>query len=295
MQDRYFRPPNEAQSYLIRVMHGCPHNKCTFCNLFKKVRFKKIPFEEIQAVIDKDIEEFDPNFVAYIKSIYLEGGDPLVLKAENLLRVMEYAKKCFPSVDRFASYATARFTAQKKQEDLDALGRSGLRRVYVGLESGNDLILEKTHKGCTRKDLIRAGEKLGKAGIEVDVSMMLGIGGKELSRVHAMETADIINNISPACIRIRTFTPKVDTALGEDYQAGRFSFMGAHDILRELQTMVEHITTDTQLLSEHWTDLIWFNARVPAEKEIVLHQIRKALEEPPETFLPPMTLNASRG
>ena len=123
MQDRYFRPPNEAQSYLIRVMHGCPHNKCTFCNLFKKVRFKKIPFEEIQAVIDKDIEEFDPNFVAYIKSIYLEGGDPLVLKAENLLRVMEYAKKCFPSVDRFASYATARFTAQKKQEDLDAIGQ----------------------------------------------------------------------------------------------------------------------------------------------------------------------------
>jgi radical SAM superfamily enzyme YgiQ (UPF0313 family) len=293
-EERYFRPPSEANSFIIRVMHGCPHNACTFCNLFKKVRFRRIPLEEILAGIDQDAESLDPEFVAYVTSIYLEGGDPPALRVETLLRVMEHAGKRFPSVNRFACYATARFTSRKRQEDLDALGRAGLRRVYVGLESGCDLILEKTRKGCVGAELIRAGELLRKAGIEMDVSIMLGIGGKELSRRHALETAEVINAISPVCVRIRTFTPKIGTDLGADFRDGRFSLMEPHDVLSELYAMVEHITVDTQLLSEHWTNFSWFNARMPGAKSALLRRIRNELERPREAFRP-LGLSDRRG
>jgi radical SAM superfamily enzyme YgiQ (UPF0313 family) len=215
-----------------------------------------------------------------------------VLRTETLLRVMEHTRKRFPSVTRFASYATAKFTSRKKQEDLDALGRAGLRRVHVGLESGCDGILQATNKGCGRAELIRAGEMLRKAGM--DVSIMPGIGGKELSFRHAMETAEIINIISQTCVRIRTFSPKTETEPGADFLEGRFSLMEPYDILRELYVMVEHISADTQLMSEHRTNFSWSNARVPVAKGALLRRIRDDLGQPREAFRP-LGLSARRG
>jgi radical SAM superfamily enzyme YgiQ (UPF0313 family) len=294
LPERYFRPPSEADSFLIRVMRGCPHNKCAFCNLFKKIHFRPIPLEEVLAGIDADAVELPPDFLRYLSRIYFEGGDPLALRAANLLRIMERCRQRFPAVERFASYATARFTIRKKQEDLDALGRAGYERVYVGLESGCDALLQKMRKGCSSADMIRAGEMLGHAGIEMDVSMMLGVGGLELSRRHALETAEVINAIRPACVRIRTFTPKTETEMGDAYQHGDFQLMEPADILRELYTLVEHLDVNTQLLSEHWTNFIWFNARALDAKKEMLLGIRDAIQEPRDVYRP-LGLTDARG
>jgi radical SAM superfamily enzyme YgiQ (UPF0313 family) len=291
-QEIYFRPPSEMNSFLIRVMHGCPHNQCTFCNLFKKVQFHPIPVEQVFQGIDQDVEDL-ADLAPYVKSIYLEGGDPLALCSDDLLRIMEHAKSRFASLNRFACYATARFLCRKKQEELNALGQAGLRRVFVGLESGYDPILEKTRKGCTKADLIHAGEMLAQAGIEMDVSMMLGIGGQEYSRQHILETADVINVISPVCVRVRTFTPKSGTNLGKDFQEGRFVLMTPHNLLIELRLLAETITSPLQLLSEHWTDHLLFNACLPESKDKLLQYIDNALGQP-ETFFRPLNITDRR-
>lgn len=285
-EEVYYRPPSEAESFIVRVMRGCPHNACTFCNLFKGVPCKILPLEEVLAGLEQDAEDVSAKYLHKITSMYLEGGDPLAIPSKRLLAIMGHARKLFPQLERFACYATARFTIKKTQEELNALGVAGLRRVFVGLESGSGELLKSLRKGCTPEELILAGRMLAEAGIEMDVSMMLGIGGLERSNEHALETAALLNEIQPECVRIRTFAVKSNTELGNDYLNGRFTLMGPHDILRELRFLVENISGKMRLLSEHWTNFAHFDARMPEAGPALLEHIDKQLSIPEAQFRP---------
>ncbi len=283
-EDRYFRPPSEADSFIIRVMHGCSHNKCTFCGMFKDVPLRVLPLEEVLTGIETDARELGEKFLPLLTSLYLEGGDPLALPAPHLLRLMTHARECFPALTRIACYATARSIMAKSTEELVQFSNAGLRRVFMGLESGCDDILSAIHKGCTRTDLVRASQKLALAGIENDVSLMLGIGGPELSRRHALETADLLNAVNPVCVRIRTFIPVADTLMGEECRQGRFVIMDPVGILRELRLMTTHITGSMRFLSEHWSNFVTFDHALPQDKAKVIETIDKALRLPQEAF-----------
>ena len=282
--DKYFRPPSEAESFIVRVMQGCPHNACTFCNLFKGIPCKVLPLAEVIQGLDDDAQSLGPKFIPMVQSMYLEGGDPLALNTAHLLAIMEYATKLFPALDRFACYATARFTLKKSPQDLAALAKAGLRRVFVGLESGSDAILQAARKGCTSADILQTGKMLADAGIEMDVSIMLGIGGKKYSSEHAKMTAEILNKLQPACVRIRTFVPKAGTDLGADYLNGTFTLLSPHEILHELYHLVELVTEKNRLLSEHWSDFVLFDASMPDTRELVLELIRQHLAMPESSF-----------
>jgi radical SAM superfamily enzyme YgiQ (UPF0313 family) len=285
-QEMYYRPPSEADSFIVRVMRGCPHNACTFCNTFREIPCKALPVEEITAGMDQDVRDIGPQHLHLVKSMYLEGGDPLALRTGRLLAIMAHARRVFPALERFACYASARFTVKKKAEELAALSRAGLRRVFVGLESGSDAILRRTNKRCTTADLLQAGTLLGEAGIEMDVSMMLGIGGVELSSEHARATADLINRIRPVCVRVRTFAPKSGTELGREYLNGSFHLPGPHAIMRELRQMVGLVSAKTRLYSEHWTNFVLFDAMMPEAKEPLLEHIDQHLAMPESDFRP---------
>lgn len=282
--DIYFRPPSEADSFIVRVMQGCSHNKCTFCNMFKGIPFSILPLEEIFEGMEKDAASLGTRFLPLVKSLYLEGGDPLCLPTQALLAILERAALCFPSLRRVVCYATARSIIRKPPDDFVRLGRAGLRCVFMGLESGSDSILADTRKGCTRADLLRANDYLLRAGIENDVSIMLGIGGERLSERHAVDTAALLNAMRPVCVRIRTFVPNEGTPLGEEYAQGRFTLLEPHAVLRELRLMVEYLQSPMRLLSEHWSDFIMFDARMPDEKEALLAMIDKALQLPRGAF-----------
>ena len=283
-EEVYYRPPSEEDSFIIRVMHGCPHNACTFCNLFKDIPCRVLPLNEVLAGLERDAASIGPQHLHLLTSMYLEGGDPLAIDSDYLLAVMARARELFPALNRFACYATARFTIRKTREELEALARAGLRRVFVGLESGSAELLQSLRKGCTPGEIVLAAHMLRSAGIEVDVSMMLGIGGLERSREHALRTAELLNAVRPVCVRIRTFTVKHDTELGADYLNGRFVLMGPHDILRELRLMSEGIKRRMRLLSEHWSNYIHFSAQMPEAKNKLLKHIDRHLAIPEEHF-----------
>ena len=285
-EDKYFRPPSEAESFLVRVMQGCPHNRCTFCGMFKTVPLRTLPLDEIQRGIAADARDIGPKFLPLVTSLYLEGGDPLALPAPDLASIMACARAHFPALTRVACYATAQSVMRKPTRELAQLGEAGLRRVFMGLESGCDVILRRINKGCGRWDILRASEKLALAGIENDVSLMLGIGGPELSQRHALETADLLNAISPACVRIRTFVPTGGTPMGEDYRQGRFTLMEPHDILCEQRLMVTHITRPVRLLSEHWSNFVRFDQHMPEGRDALLDIIEQALLLPRTAFRP---------
>lgn len=285
-QEMYYRPPSEANSFIIRVMKGCPHNKCTFCNMFKDIKCEILPVADVIRGMEQDAAELGPENIGLVDSIYLEGGDPLVIETGHLLQIMRSACSIFPGLKRFACYATARNTVKKPQAELDALSQAGLRRLFIGLESGCDAILEETSKGCTLSDIFNAGLMLTRAGIEMDVSIMLGIGGMKYSLENAQGTAQAINAIEPGCVRVRTFMPKHGTELGDAYISGSFILPGPHAIMRELWLMVSKITARTRLLSEHWSNFILFDAYMPEAKEALLAYIDKHLAMPESEFRP---------
>lgn len=283
-QEIYYRPPSEADSFIVRVMEGCPHNKCAFCNMFKDLKCRVLPLDEIARSMEQDAAGLGSDNLRLVESIYLEGGDPLAISTDGLLAIMGHAKSLFPALARFACYATARYTARKTQAELDALARAGLKTVFMGLESGSEAILQKVNKGCGVSDILYSALKLLKAGIDLDVSMMLGIGGRENSTEHARATARIINIIEPQCVRVRTFIPKTGTALGRAYLAGNFNLPGPYEIMRELRQMVSEINANTRLLSEHWSNFVLFNAYLPGAKEALLEHIDKHLAMPEGSF-----------
>lgn len=285
-EDRYFRPPAEADSFLIRVMHGCSHNKCTFCNIFKDVPFSLVSLKDVLAGIDQDVQELGWERLPLVTSLYLEGGDPLCMPASTLLCIIDYARSRFPALERVACYATARSLVRKNPDELRALAGAGLRCVYMGLESGHEAILAATNKGCATADLLRAGELLTRAGIGLDVSLMLGIGGEALSREHALDTARLLNALQPDCVRLTTFVPKKGTPLGDDYLAGRFQLLEPHAVLRELRLLVEAIDAPLRLVSNHWTNFIVFDAQMPEDKAAVLAAIDQAPQLPRSAFRP---------
>lgn len=282
-QEVYYRPPSEADSHIVRVMTGCSHNKCTFCNTFRNVPCRILPFAEVAQAMEQDAAELG-HLVGKVQSVYLEGGDPMLMKAERLLEIMAHARKVFPAVRRFACYATARQITRKNQEKLDSLAKAGLQTVFVGLESGSDAILKRVNKGCASADLIKAGLMLASARITLDVSMMLGIGGLTDSREHALSTAQILNAIQPGYVRIHTFVPRQGTELGADYLAGRFILPGPHAVMRELRLLVSRLTAPIYLISNHWSNFVGFKAQMPDARDNLLAYIDKHLEKPESAF-----------
>lgn len=283
-REQYFRPPAEEESFIIRVMRGCSHNRCTFCNMYKGISLETLSLDEVCDGIDRDAAELGASYAPLVTSLYLDGGDPLCLSTAHLLAVIARAKTRFPHLGRVACYATARSINRKNEAELAELAAAGLDCVYVGLESGLDAILSATRKGATRADMLRAAGLARGAGIAFDVSIMLGMGGPELSDLHADSTASLLCAVRPVCVRIRTLVPNTETPLGDDYLAGRFMLMEPYAVLRELRRMVEHITGPMRLLSEHWSNFARFDASLPEDLDDLLALIDEALILPRDAF-----------
>jgi len=285
-QQIFHRPPAEADSFIIKVMDGCPHNKCTFCGIFTKIPYRPLPLDEILHGIENDAHSFGPQYTPLVKGLYLEGGDPIALPTAHLARIIEHAKIFFPAIRHIACYSTVAQIKMKNGEELCILAAVGLTRVYVGVESGCNTILQAVQKGCTVEDMLLAAEKLRNAGIENDVSIMVGVGGRELSERNAIDTGEVLNAIRPYCVRVRTFVPYFFTQMGEDYMNGRFSLLNAHEALYEMRLLVQAIREKTFILGEHWSNFIHFAVQLPDAKDKLLEKIDEKLEMPLESFRP---------
>lgn len=285
-QQVFHRPPAEADSFIIKVMEGCPHNKCTFCGSFRGIQSRPLPLDEVLSGIENDARGLGPRLVPLVTGLYLEGGDPIALPAPRLTRIISHAKRFFPGIRHIACYSTVAQIKKKNAEELAVLAAVGLKRVYVGVESGCNEILRAVQKGCTAEDMVLAADKLRAAGIENDVSIIIGLGGPELSERHAVDTGEVLNATRPYCVRVRTYVPYFNTSMGEDYMAGRFRLLDAHEALREMRLLVRTIREKTFLLGEHWSNFMTFGVQMPEGKEKLIEKIDELLQRPLDFFRP---------
>ena len=177
-----YRPPSEARSLIIQVTIGCSHNKCTFCHMYTDKQFRVRKREEILADLDECRDTYGP----YVQRVFFADGDALVVKTELLLELLHYVKKNFPYAERITSYGTAKDVLRKSEEELVALRKAGLAMIYLGAESGDDEVLVHIQKGETAAEIIAAGQKLKRCGIQTSVTLISGLGGSKGMAAFAM-------------------------------------------------------------------------------------------------------------
>ncbi len=232
------RPPSEASSLLVRVTRNCPWNQCLFCPAYKGTKFSRRTVDEVK----KDIDNMVRDYEGYpVKTAFLQDGDTLVLKTEEVLEVLRYIKLKFPSIERVTSYARAPTLRKRSVDELKQLKEAGLTRIHVGMESGSDKVLKMIKKGIMPEDIVTGGRHVKDAGIELSEYIMPGLGGRTLSEDHALETARLLNLIEPDFIRVRTFALHPMSPMVKMVENGTFVPMTDEEIVAEIRLLVENL------------------------------------------------------
>jgi len=278
-----YRPPSEADSLLIQATVGCPHNRCTFCMVYKNgPKFRVRPVDDVK----EDMLEASQTYGPHVRTLFLPAGNTIAMKAEDLAEICRFARDTFPGLERITVYGSSQFIHKKGQKRLEQLAQAGLGRIHVGLESGDDPTLKQIRKGTHAKEQIEAGRWAMAAGIELSLYVILGIAGQERTEVHAQETARVINEIAPDFVRLRTFVPKINTRLLQDVMEKRFNMLTPHGVLRETATLLEGLTIATQLTSDHYTNYVNLYGSLPHDKPRLLQEISDALKQDESEFRP---------
>jgi hypothetical protein len=305
------RPPSEAESLLIRITRNCPWNRCTFCPVYKDEKFSLRPrahvLEDIDTVksyvdaideakrsgaryygdfIKDGVEDEVALHAAYhfvaggMKSIFLQDGNSLIIKPEDMITILRHLQVCFPMVERITSYARSHTIARISDENLMKMAEAGLNRIHIGMESGSDKVLKMVKKGVDKATQIRAGQKVRQAGIELSEYFMPGLGGAKLSREHALESADALNQINADFIRLRSLALPAAAPLTAHYESGEFDKMGEVATTRELLLFLESLQGITsRVRSDHVLNLFSeVNGTLPDDQQKMTDPLRRFLE-----------------
>jgi len=246
------------------------------------IKYKVRPLADIK----EDMREAADKNGECVRTLFFPAGNTIAMKTEELCEICRYAKELFPRLERITVYGSSQYIAQKGSKEMKKLAKSGLSRIHVGLESGDDEILRRIQKGTDSEKQIAAGKYVMEAGIELSLYVILGIGGKERTRQHALETARVLNQISPDFIRLRTFVPKINTPLLKEVMNGTFEILGPHDVLRETAEIIKRLEVNSYLASDHYTNYINIEGQLPAARECMLQSIEAALQKSEDQFRP---------
>ena len=318
------RPPSEAGSLLFRFTRNCPWNRCTFCPVYKGKRFSRRPLEEIKGDIDAAAEicrelrafsftlghggaitsevmesvftsrrfnDFYRQAALWLYmgkgSVFIQDANSFVLPAAVLAEAVRHLKLKIPWAGRITSYARSSTLAKMSVAELEEIRKAGLDRIHIGMESGSDRVLKLVQKGVSAKRQIEAGKKVIEAGMELSEYIMPGLGGKELSDEHARQSAQVLNEINPHFIRLRSLRIPPSVPLFQDWRSGRFTPLSDDETVIEIRLLISLLDgVSSWIISDHIMNLLEDVAgKLPEDKESMLAVIDRYLALPPEEKL----------
>jgi len=319
-----------SASLLLRFTRNCPWNHCTFCSMYKGEKFQlrspgelkadmdamaalagdlrnismdlgqggEITRDAAMVLMDKVPELNHHNGFAMFfqwlcagaKTAFIQDGNSIIMKTKDFMDALRYLRTLFPSIERVTTYARSRTLAQKSLEDLVALRKSGLDRLHLGLETGDDDLLTKIKKGVTAQGHIDGGKKAMEAGFQVSEYWMPGLGGREMTTGHALNTARVLSAINPDYIRSRPFRAIPGTPMHTWINQGEMHILSPHEQLRELKEMITALNVTSRVCFDHAGNN-WLNPsgrlllshgyegyQFPDEKEKLLGLINEGLK-----------------
>jgi radical SAM superfamily enzyme YgiQ (UPF0313 family) len=211
-------------------------------------------------------------------TVFFGDADSLIINSDRLLEIIEYLYKKFPNISRITSYARAKTILKKKKEELIKLKNAGLSRLHLGLETGDEELLKYVNKGVTPQELISAGKKVKETGISLSEYIILGLGGKERTIQHALNSAKVLNEINPDFIRIRTLVLLPPVPLFEKLKTGEFTPLSPEEILEEEKILLENLSVSSEFVSDHISNYLSIDGKLPQDKEKMLKKIERTLE-----------------
>lgn len=251
------RPPSEARSLLVRVNRGCPWNRCAFCPVYKGARFSRRSVAEILA----DLDAMRALYRDAPRTVFLQDADPLAMRPDDLVAVLEGIRERFPRVHRVTAYARFHTLARRSAEVLARLREAGLTRIHAGLESGDDTVLDLVRKGTTHREQVEAGRRVVASGLELSLYVMPGLGGREHSAAHARNSARALAAIQPRYTRLRTTAVVPGTPLATLVDEGTLTPLTEVETVREIRALLTHAIElapplRTSLRSDHVLNLL---------------------------------------
>lgn len=269
-----YRPPSEFDSLIIQATLGCPHNKCSFCNMYKDRNFKIKPLYEIK----EDLDIAKDAYGNTIEKIFFGDGNTILMKTKDLIELFLYSRDLFPNLKSITLYGSVQYINLKTLDELKKLKEAGLTRIHTGMESGDNDVLTLMSKGFNQEELIKAGQMVKKANIELSLYYIVGVGGRKHSKNHAINSAKAFNAINPDFIRFRTILPFKDTPLYKMYQNNEFELLNAHEALHETKLLVESLNNiDSHLISDHISNFWQVHGKFPHSKDNILEELDYAL------------------
>lgn len=271
-----YRPPSEARSLIIQLTIGCAHNDCTFCTMYKDKKFRVRKISEIK----EDFAEARRRYGNQRLRIFLADGDALVMKTEDLLEVIGYARECFPKAERISSYGTPKDVLRKSEEELRALRQAGLELVYMGAESGDAVVLQQIQKGVSREDIIAAGQKLKRCGIGCSVTLISGLGGKERLKEHALQSADLISQLKPEYVGFLTLMLEEPASILKEIRQGRLTLLEPEDVVTEMRLFLQNVDSEgTVFRSNHASNYIVLRGNLNSDIPQMLEYLEEVEEQ----------------
>lgn len=270
---KVYRPPSEWRSLIVQATVGCSHNDCGFCTMYKEDTF----YPQREEVLFKGLEDESKNYNGYEK-VFLADGNALCLSTFRLLRIINKINELFPNVKRVSSYARASDVLAKDKKELEMLKEAGLELLYMGMESGSDKILDKLNKGENSSQYIEAVKLLKEVGIKTSVTLILGIGGKEDSEEHALESAKLISQISPEYLSFLTLYLEPNAPLLKEVEKGNLTLLNPKEILEELKLFLQEVNCGpTVFRCNHASNYAPLAGDLPQDKEKLIASIDKTL------------------
>ncbi len=306
------RPPNEARSLLLRVTRNCPWNHCLFCPVYKGRKFSLRTVDEIkddiriarnmaddlialsqklgfdgsvnQQVVsavfsDSRFSDQHRQITAWLYNqtgaCFLQDADNLIMKTDDLVAVLEFLTATFPEIKRITTYSRSKTVTKKSVDSLKRIRAAGLDRVHIGLETGYDPLLKLMKKGVTGAQHVEAGKKLLEAKMEVSEYVMPGLGGQEMWKEHAVETARVLNQINPHFIRLRSLRVPPRVPLYDKLQEGTFTMQTDDMAAEEIRVFIEALDGITSTItSDHMMNLLEeISGKLPDDKEKMLQVV----------------------
>ena len=246
-----------------------------FAQCIAMFNFGARPIGEIESIIRNTARRYPD-----LRRVFLADGNALILSTEKLLEILTLLRASFPKLSRITCYGGPLDILRKSPEDLGLLKQAGLQMVYLGIESGDDEVLARVGKGVSGKQMIAAGQKIIAARMKLSTMLILGLGGRELSRQHALNSASVASAINPTMLSALTLMLHRGTPLRAEADQGSFQPLSPYEFVLELRNLVAHLHMKSPCIfrSNHVSNMLPLAGTLPEDKESLLKQADDALQ-----------------
>jgi radical SAM superfamily enzyme YgiQ (UPF0313 family) len=282
-----WRPPSEARSLILQATVGCSHNACIFCVSYKQKQYRIRGANEVRL----DLASLPDSYKQKVRRVFLADGNALAIPTNELIETLRVLKPELPYLERVGVYGYAKDVRNKSIDDLRRIKDAGLGIVYLGLETGDDDLLRWSRKGVDSEENIGACKKIRDAGIQLSLTIILGLGGFANSERHAKATARVLNKIDPEYVGALTLMTPPGTRINEMVQTQEFVPMNPMEILNELKTIVEGLKlTNCVFRTNHASNYLPLRGTLSADKDAILKILSDTINSGDPTNLRPSYL-----